>query len=449
MDLRNKKIAVLGLGREGQALARYFLKENIAADFLDENSDADKSVIDKMDFKIIVGDDAFDNLNQYDLIFRSPGISPHHNKLKGLPNKLTSLTKLFFELWPGKIIGVTGTKGKGTTASIIKSILNCSKIASVLVGNIGNVDLENVGEFDNESYAVIELSSFQLMDLGASPHVAVVLDVNVEHLDYHKSVAEYIAAKMEIVKHQNKNDWFIVTGLNPNYKKFKSATPAKTIEIYGEVVNNPETMAVWWQGGIMCTNVKQVDNIISENDLSLLGEHNKINTASAAAVALALDINLDCIENAIKNFKNLPQRLENIGSFGGVDFINDSASTNPQTTIAAVKSFEKPIILLIGGKNKGLEYQQLINTIQKAGNIKKVIIYGALRDDIKKIVGDDQLYQFLETLSEAVNESINQAKSGDVILLSPAAASFDQFPNYSVRGQKFNKLVYEHFDRKI
>lgn len=449
INLIDKKIAVLGLGREGQALARYFAKENIDADFLDENPNADKSVIDEMDFNVIVGDNAFDNLNQYDLIFRSPGIAPHHPKLKAVKSKLTSLTRFFFEIWPGKIIGVTGTKGKGTTASIIKSILDCAKIQSILVGNIGRVDLENVGEFDNESYAVIELSSFQLMDLGASPHVAVVLDVGVEHLDYHKSVAEYVAAKLEIVKYQTKTDRLVITGLNPNYKKFKATSNAKTIEVYGNMLKSPEEKAVWWQNNSMCTNVIQVKSIITKDGLSLVGEHNKINAAAAAAAALAIGIDLNCISKAIKQFKNLPQRLENIGSFGGVDFINDSASTNPQTTIAAIKAFEKSIILIIGGKNKGLEYNGLISVIKKANNIKKVIVYGALSSDIRSITGENKQYRFVETLADAVDRSIDESTAGDIILLSPAAASFDQFPNYQVRGQKFNKLVYEHFNRKI
>lgn len=451
MELSGKKIAVLGLGREGQALAQYFAKEGINAIFLDENTDVDITTIKRQGFKVVLGQSAFEGLEKYDLVFRSPGIPPHHPKLAVAKNKLTSLTRLFFDLWPGKIIGVTGTKGKGTTASIVKSILKEAKISSVLVGNIGKVDLREIDDFTDSSIAVTELSSFQLMGLGVSPEIAVVLDTTVEHLDYHKSVNEYVSAKLEIVKHQKESDWLVITGLNANYKKFTTATPATVVEVYGDRLKALETKAVWWQKGNMCTNVNQGGPIITHGEFPLAGEHNKINAAAAVAVAEIIGVEKVNIMSAIKNFKNLSQRLESIGSFGGVEFINDSASTNPATTIAAIKSYTKPIVLIIGGKNKGLDYSDLLNTIRSTSHIKKTIIFGALAGELNELPEWKNCpnTNYVETLKEAIDNATQISSAGDVVIFSPGAASFDQFKNYVVRGQKFNHLIHEHFNRKI
>jgi len=451
MDLNGKIIAVLGLGREGHALARYFDKEGTEADFFDEDVSAQADDIKSMGFEVSVGPTALSRLADYDVIFRSPGIKPHHEKLKNLTEKLTSLTRLFFDLWPGKIIGVTGTKGKGTTASLIKSIFVAAKIDSVLLGNIGQVDLAGIDQFDKDAYAIVELSSFQLMDLGVSPHIAVVLDVTSEHLDYHKSASEYVLAKLEIVRHQKEGDWLVITGKNPNFSKFKNKTPARVIEVFGEVSAQPAAKAVWWRNGTQFTNVYQEEIIIDENTFPLFGEHNKVNAAAAAAVCQILKIDTGVIASAISSFRNLPQRLENIGKFGGITFINDSASTNPAATAAAIDAIAGPLIPIIGGKNKGLDYSALVAKIAGNGKIKKAIVFGAIGDELKKLFQHhkDKPVEFVATLDEAVKTAIGNSAHDNTILFSPGAASFDQFTNYVVRGQKFNNLIYEHFGRKI
>ncbi len=308
-----------------------------------------------------------------------------------------------------------------------------------------------IGKYQSGDYAVIELSSFQLMDIKSSPHIAVVLDIGSEHLDYHKSIQEYQSAKLNIAKFQKPEDWLVITGKNLLINKFKNVSEANEIEVYGEIMRAPDHGSVWWRNDTMETNVKEQSVILNRSELPLAGEHNKINAAAAVAVGLILNINKETIVSAIKKFKNLPQRLETIGSFGGVEFINDSASTNPTTTEAAIRAYDQPILLVIGGKNKGLEYDGLINKISGQENIRKVYVIGALEEDIKKLCSDERCnkFEYSKTLDNTIKRIKEDRKPGDIVLFSPGAASFDQFKNYVTRGQKFNQLVHEHFASKI
>lgn len=449
MDLANKKIAVVGIGREGLALARYFKKENIKADFFDENPDAEGLEIENLGFAVTLKSDAFNDIENYDVVFRSPGISPNHPKLQSFFGKLTSLTELFIGLWPGKTIGVTGTKGKGTTASIIKSILDEAGTDAVLVGNIGYVDLVEVDQYNSNSYAVMELSSFQLLGLGVSPDIAVVLDVSIEHMDYHKTIKEYHGAKLEITRHQSQGDWLVVTAKNPLLGKLKNISKAKIIEVFGGSILSPSDNALWWKDNGLCTNVKQLDYCIDLSRIKLAGEHNKINIAAAAAVGIIADVKPDTIKKAIERFEPLPQRLEDIGTFGGIKFINDSASTNPPAAEAAINAFTQPEVVIIGGKDKGLEYEDLVSKIASKNNIRKLIVFGALADELETISKRINYHNLIkvETLEEAIIKTKEIASRGDVVVFTPAAASFDQFENYNIRGQIFNKLINEYFNK--
>lgn len=449
MEFKGKNIAVLGVGREGVALAEYFKLHDITADFFDENPESEISEIKKFGFSVTSKIGAFDNLNDYDIIFRSPGISPNHPKLKSIAGKLTSLTELFINLWPGKTIGVTGTKGKGTTASIIKSILDEAGKDAMLVGNIGHVNLVEIDQHSSESYAVMELSSFQLMGLGVSPDIAVALDISVEHLDYHKTINEYRNVKLEISRYQSQDDWLVVTAKNSLLGKFKNTSKANIVEVFGGSIPAPTDNSVWWNGDTLCTNVNRQDFCIDLKNIKLVGEHNKVNVAAATAVGIIVGITLDVIEKAIKEFQPLSQRLENIGTFGGVKFINDSASTNPPATAAAIDAFSEPEIVIMGGKNKGLDYEDLIDKIASKCNVKKLIVFGALTNEIEMACGRINFDNIIavETLEDAITKTKEIAVRGDVVIFSPGAASFDQYKNYNVRGQKFNKLVYEYFNK--
>jgi UDP-N-acetylmuramoylalanine--D-glutamate ligase len=446
MDLHNKKIAVLGLGREGQALAKYFRDERIVADYLDEQA------TDHQGFpshKVKVGPLAFDNLSRYDLIFRSPGIAPYHPKIKPYQKKLTSLTKLFFELWPGRIIGVTGTKGKSTTSSLIKEILDGAQIKADLVGNIGNVNLLGFDQYSADSWAVMEMSSFQLVDLGVSPQIAVVLDISSDHLNYHGSIEEYQRAKLEITKHQGPDDWLVVTNSNPLRPKFMNLSKSQVVTVYNDHQGGKENTA-WWDNDSLNVNIRGVKRkVFAARDLKIIGQHNQINASMAAAVGIIVGVKPDVIARKLSEFRGMPMRLENIGTFSGVTFINDSASTNPLTVAAAIRAMTKPSIFLVGGRNKGLDYTELAQNIAGSQNVKAVITYGEYGPTLFKLLANaagKNIYHVAK-MDEAVARACQLAESGDNVILSPGAASFDEFDNYQARGQKFNQLIYDQWHK--
>lgn len=450
MELKGKKVAVLGLGREGLALARYFKQSRIGADFLDENATADGADIESLGYRVIKKPEAFARLNRYDVIFRSPGININHPRLIGVRSKLTSLTRLFFDLWPGKIVGVTGTKGKGTTSSIIKSILTEAGVPSVLVGNIGEVSLTDISKYQKDAVAVHELSSFQLINLGTSPDIAVVLDISSEHLDYHKTVEEYRNAKLEIAKHQKNDDWQVITCQNPSFKEFVRASVAKKIgvSLSGACLDK----SVWWHGQFMRQTITGADEkVVAVSDLKTAGVHNMINAAAAAAAAAALNINIDNIRKGIIAFTGLSYRMQNIGTFGGVTYYNDSASTNPYTVLAAVAAIKGPKHIILGGRNKGLDYSEMIKKLRRDKSVINTIVFGELARELGANIGDMEYnkYVTVENLAQAVEKVVELSKAGQSVVFSPGAASFDQFPNYEVRGQTFNKLVYGLNNRQV
>lgn len=450
MELKNKKIAVLGLGREGLALARYFKCARINADFLDESAIANSAEIESLGYRVIKRTDAFNDLNKYDLIFRSPGISINHSHLKNVKSKLTSLTRLFFELWPGKIIGVTGTKGKGTTASIIKSILSEDNIPSILLGNIGEVNLNNISRYKNNAVAVYELSSFQLIKLGVSPNVAVVLDISQEHLDYHKSIHQYRLSKLEIAKYQKSNDWLVITCDNPSINMFSNLSLAQKIGVSLSAACFEKS--VWWHESAMQQSVSGNDQkIIELSELKVVGKHNMINAAAAAGAALALGININSIRQGIINFDGLPYRLQNIGVFGGITFYNDSASTNPATTLAAAAAIPGQKIIIMGGRNKGLDYSETFRKLNLDSKVSSIVIFGELRSELNKYVGSKEYNKFVmvENLDQAIEKVVELSKPDQSVIFSPGAASFDQFSNYEIRGQTFNKIIYGLNNRQI
>lgn len=451
MELEGKKIAVLGVGREGRALADYFKRHHIVADFLEQNENSSVGEITDNGFNVLLGENAFDGLSKYDIVFRSPGISPHHPALRSYRGTLTSLTRLFFDLWPGRIVAVTGTKGKGTTASLIKAILDQSSLQSVLLGNIGIADLTVADNASGNDWAVVELSSFQLMGLGVSPDIAVMLDVGEEHLDYHASLVEYREAKLEIMRHQKKNDWLVITGENSLLNKAQVLAKGRILKVFGDIKATPGAPALWWQDDSLFSNIGEKEKIMPLSDVIINQPHNRLNVAVAVAVAKVLGIDNKAIRRAVKNFKGLPLRLEEVANIGGILFVNDSASTNPNTTIAAIKAYTQgPLILLAGGKNKGLDYSALVRELSLARNIKMVYLFGALGRELTLLFEDVKnkiKFTVVSTLAEALQQTKKIAKSGDTVLFSPGAASFDQFANYIVRGQQFNKLIYEHFSR--
>ena len=398
-SLKNKKIAVLGLGREGLSTLKFLKRNKIKCDVLDAKFDKDY----------------LESLGQYDFIFRTPGFPRLHPKLLEAEKKgtlISSHIKLFFDLCPAKIIGITGTKGKTTTAFLTYKILKSRFAKKVfLAGNFGKPALNILPKLKKDSLAVLELSSFQLQDLTKSPHVALITNITLDHLDKHKNFKEYFGAKINIIKHQSKNDWALI---NPRLKK-------KLKNTGGGRKTFPEALLL---------------------ETKLKGGHNLGNIALAQEVGKIFKVPPRKILKAVKNFKAIEHRLEFVKKINGILFYNDSAATNPEATLAALKSFNEPLHLILGGSDKGLDYEKLTEYILKSKNIRTTALIGQIKNKLYELLthGRIKIKRF-KTLKEAVLTSVKNAGKNEVVLLSPAAASLDMFENYAQRGEEFKKLV--------
>lgn len=444
MDFSNKKIAVLGLGIEGTDVVRFLLKngvKNITIFDQKNISELGDKVSQLRVTSYELGVDYLKKgLTKFDLIFRSPAFKlsmPELVAAKKAGVEISSTTKLFFDLCQGKIIGVTGTKGKGTTATLIYQILKKAGKKVFLAGNIGEPMLAILPKISKDSWVVLELSSFQLQDMKKSPHIAVVLFITSEHLDYHASVKEYIQAKTNIVTHQTKADFAVLNADNPIAASFSALTPAK---IYNFSRNKKTNGAYVKNGKIML--FRQV--VGPTTNLRLLGTHNWDNVCAAATAAWVAEADIASIKKAVFDFKGLEHRLELVGKIKDISFYNDSFSTTPETTIAAIKSFSQPIILVAGGSEKGSDYTQLGKEIAHS-SVKCLILTGEMAEKIKKTAQSagftGKIIFRPKTMKKIVQQAVAEASLGDVVLLSPACASFGMFKNYKDRGNQFKKYV--------
>ena len=429
---RGKKIAVVGLGLEGLSSVRFLKEQGAEVIALDEKQ----------------GKDYLKNLNQYDMVVRSPGIKLYLLEKYVSRNKITSQIKLFFDLCPCPIVGITGTKGKGTTSSLIYEMLKKQGSNAYLGGNIGKPPLEFLDKLNPQSIVVLELSSFQLQDLTKSPHIAVMLMTTSEHLDYHKNIEEYVDAKRNALRFQTSSDITIVNKDYPASSESDIHTQGRVYKVSRE--NMAQDGCYVEDGKIKARttfgkNKTRVLEIIKTNEILLPGKHNLENVCAAVMAAILLGVSKENIADVLKTFKGLEHRLELVGKVNGVRFYDDSFSTIPETTIAAIEAFKDPEILIIGGSSKNSSFKELGRVISEAKNIKAIIGIGAEWPRIQQqlTINNSQLtiIEGLKNMREIVQKAVSISKSGDVVLLSPAFASFDMFKNYKDRGDQFKEEV--------
>ena len=432
------KIAVLGYGIEGESLVKYVRARTsqVTIFYYTNNKTAASSPINhlpKAVEAINVGSiNGFAGLDfkGYDRVYRTANILPTMLKVK---THLSSLTQEFFDHCPAQIIGVTGTKGKGTTSSLIAVILEAAGKKVWLVGNIGKPALDVLPKIEKDDYVVFELSSFQLQDLQKSPHIAVMLMIVEDHMDAHADMEEYVAAKKQIFAHQGPADKAIYCDDNEiskaavQFSRAESRLPFSN-QLY--LPNGVSERAGWiWYGA---------EPIVAVSDIPLLGRHNLQNVAAAIAATWEIVGDKEVIIRAVKSFKPLPHRLEVVATSAGVRYIDDSISTNPATAIAAIESLDEPKILILGGSDKGHDFTQLAAAIAKS-NVKQVVLMGEMAARIAKCLAVANYHHFQQAdgLKQAVRLSRQAAQAGDVVLLSPACASFDMFTGYAQRGDAF------------
>lgn len=423
------KIAIAAYGIEGQASYHYYSKdESNDITIFDQNP----ALVVPDGVTAVLGPDAFEKLNGYDLILRSPPIAPYHLKTNG---KIWSATNEFFAHCPADIIGVTGTKGKGTTASLIASILEAAGRKVWLVGNIGVPALDILDQVQPDDLVVYELSSFQLWDLEAAPSTAVVLFIEQEHLDVHKDMAEYVAAKGNITKFQTPNDLLIYNNENEFSRQIAEGSVAQKVG-YPSVATTHIKDGYFYNGE---------QKMCSVDVLQIPGLHNQSNAIAAIDAVWKYTNDALILEKGLHTFTGLPHRLAYVTSKNDVSYYDDSIATTPTSAVAALASFTQPKVIILGGSDKGGDYTPLLTAIIKSTSIRAIVSIGANGTHITGMLDDHSLPLVHIVDSKDMNDIVATAASlaqpGDVVILSPAAASFDMFKNYADRGQQFIDAV--------
>ena len=440
------KIALIGFGLEAKSAYDYFksIDQNNTFEIYDENP---KSKIELPNGVKFFGDFHDFSKIQADLIVRTPAVNPSR-----LPKnaKITSVTNLFFEKCPAPIIGVTGSKGKGTVSSFIAEILRAAGLKVYLVGNIGLPALNELSKIQKDDAVIYELSSFQLWDAQKSPHIAILNNLEVDHLDVHNGFEDYVAAKMNIAKNQAENDFFIFNAENPivleNVESLKNQLKAELQPFQDyNLAHIQENHFLWGNEVLFETDI-----------LKIPGEHNQKN-ACAAMIAtfdflrekgFKIEEIFDFWREGLSKFAGLPHRLKFVREFEDVRFYDDSIATTPGSAIAALNSFEKPKILILGGSNKGADLSELIEKISKMPEqeLRKAILIGSESEKLAQKLALSGFERFINlgtrtNMQEVVKTAFENAKSGDVVILSPAHASFDMFKSYVDRGEQFIENV--------
>lgn len=430
-ELKNKRILILGFGREGQNtflfLRKMFPKKVIGIADAKYKILTTKYKIQGVEWHL--GKNYLKSLKDYDIIIKTPGIPIHLPEIEKAfnENKITSQTEIFLENCPGIIVGITGTKGKSTTTSLIYKILKSGGLKAHLVGNIGQPVLGLLKSATPEDVYVFELSCHQLYCMNKSPHVSVFLSIYPEHLDYYKNIEEYAKAKANITLWQTKNDFLIYNSKDKIVSKFAKKSKAKKIKIP--------------------TNYESISNI----RIPLTGKFNLQNVMAAIKVGEIFKIPKDKIKKAIENFKPLSHRLELVGTFKGIAFYNDSLSTIPETAIAALDALgDRVETIFLGGFDRNIEFDKLAKRALKS-KVKNVILFPTTGEKIWKamrlasLAGKKKLpnHFFVDNMKDAVKLAYEHTSKGKIALLSCASTSFSIFRDYEEKGNLFKKFIKE------
>jgi len=406
-------VAIVGYGVEGKSAEAYWHAKGDTVTICDTDSD----------------------LTGYDLLVRSPGV--HLGMLPQGAN-ITSVTNEFMAQCPASVFGVTGTKGKGTTVSLLAEMLKNAGKTVHLGGNIGVPSLDLLPAIQPDDLVVLELSSFQLMDAKKSPHISVCLMIVPEHLDYHTDEQEYWSAKGNIFAHQSQDDIAIYNHSNQQSTDLAYTSVGTKIPYDAEGVDTTGAYVagevIWYQDNRIC----------SVSDVALLGRHNLQNVCAAVTAAWQATQDVSAIAQAIREFQGLPYRLQEVGVVNKVRFVNDSIGTTPESTIAAMQAFTEPKVLILGGSDKGTGFTEMAKEIARA-DVRGVVLIGQTGDQIAaelKIADyPNERIRRASSIQEAVQVCSQIAQPGDNVVLSPACASFDMFESYKQRGELFNQAV--------
>lgn len=453
-SLIGKKIAVIGLGVSNIPLISILTKIDCKITVFDKRSlsDMTKEVVDlinKYNIETSLGEDYLSNLNGFDVIFRSPSMLPTNEYLVSEQKRgaiITTEVEQVIKLSPCKVIGITGSKGKTTTTTILNDILVGMGYSTYLGGNIGTPLFDKLGNIKSDDIVVLELSSFQLMNMEVSPNIAVVTNISPDHLDIHGGYDEYIEAKKYIFKNQSKNDILVLNMDDEIVSTFIEETKG-SVRYFKNAYTSDDIIK---DNYILRDNyiIYNDEKVIDTNNLILRGKHNYLNICAALnAIKDYINIDNNKLEDIIKNINSVKHRLEFVREINGVKWYNDSASTTPDKSLAGINAFDEDIILIAGGYDKNISYEPLAKPI--LDKVSKLILFGATKDkiyeavmnEIKNTTNPKTRIYLLDTIEEVISVANKISEPGEVVLFSPASASFDMFKNAYSRGDIFKSIV--------
>jgi UDP-N-acetylmuramoylalanine--D-glutamate ligase len=445
MDVANKRVLVVGLGKSGVASA-LFLKARGARVTVSDTKPQDElkneipALLDQ-GIAVETGGHGERTFRGQDLIVVSPGVpvdAPALVQARALGEKVIGEVELAADFFPGKIVAITGSNGKTTTTTLAGEILTAGRLSTVVGGNIGTPAISLVDRASADTIAVLEVSSFQLETIQTfHPRIAVVLNVTPDHLDRHRTFAAYADAKARIFENQRTDDFAVLNADDPTCVEMATRTRAQVFWFSRK--KEPKQGAYVHDGQILFRDSKSQREIMLLSEIPLKGAHNVENVLAAVCVGTLSSIAPAQIRRAVAGFKAVEHRLEYVATIGGVEYFNDSKATNVDATIKALESFPANIHLILGGKDKGSDYRVLNDLLRQ--RVKRVYTIGTAATKIESQIKGAAEIVHAEGLENAIKRAAESAQPGDIVLLAPACASFDQFRNYEHRGKVFKEVV--------
>lgn len=442
--IKNKEISVIGIGVSNRPLIDFLVDNGAVVTAHDKKSEEElgnsAQELKQKGVKLVLGEHYLDTISG-EIVFKTPGLRFDHPALERARERgaaVTSEMEVFCEICPANIIAVTGSDGKTTTTTLIYKMLTEAGFQTYLGGNIGMPLLSRVEEIQPNGYVVLELSSFQLHTMKTGPQIAVVTNVTPNHLDYHKDYAEYIHAKRNILNYQSENDTAVLNADNEVTREFAQETKGRILTFS----RKRSSADIYFDGTDICVCGKKV---LSASDIRIPGQHNVENYMAAIGAVYHL-VSEDVIGTVAKTFGGVEHRIESVRELDGVKYYNSSIDSSPNRTINTLNVFSQPVVLIAGGKDKGIPYDEIGKPI--LDHVKTLILIGATSQAIFRAVKAEMERQnkhipiyFEDDYKAAVQRAKNAAVSGDVVLLSNASTSFDMFRNFEERGNLFKELV--------
>ena len=444
-DWSGKRVAVIGLGVSNMALIRFLKKNGAEISGRDHKTSSELGErlgeLQALGIELVLGPPYLMGLTDFDVVVVSPGVPKDLLELKEVEKlgRLQSEIALVFRYSQGPIYGITGSSGKTTTTSLTGEILKESKLPAYVGGNIGVPLIDQIEQICPDDRVVLELSSFQLEGLQQSPHGAVITNITQNHLDVHHTMENYIMAKENIYRHQEAGDFVVLNYDDPKTRAMAKDAPGR---VFFFSLTSKVSQGAYLDGDdIVYADGTGQFTFAKRSELALPGEHNVANFLASTVLAHGAGACLEAARQVGKTFAGVPHRLELVGVVEGVRYYNDSIATTPDRTLAALRSFEAPLILIAGGSDKQLSFAELGEAIHR--RVKHLILVGTTAAKIRQavLVAGGVSLDEVEDLGEAVALARRLGEPGDVVLLSPASASYDQYENFMARGQHFRDLV--------